>query len=333
MNPADDRFLKAALAEDGMPISAGPALPSAPSEAEREEFESALADAQRRFLAAALAEDGMPITAGYFPADGKPLPPDRVPPPTLQPPLGLAVPIHLSLGELCTALHRMLEMRDWYAGARAKRVSAYAVLLGEKLGLPPSRLELLRLGCLLHDIGKIGIDDSILRKPGLLTLEEFVVLQRHTLIGAEILEMMIPGVQPIISIARNHHERWDGTGYPDRLVGVNIPYLARIAAVADSFDVMTSHRPYRSAGDKKGRPLSSAFAEVEKQASRQFDPQLSAAFLVIREQVARLFELMRETSADSDLASRPAYEDADTFPETPGTQEPESDFDRLMQCA
>jgi HD-GYP domain-containing protein (c-di-GMP phosphodiesterase class II) len=134
----------------------------------------------------------------------------------------------------------------------------------------------LRIGTPLHDIGKIGIDDAILRKPGRLTDAEFDAMKAHTTKGAKILEQ-VGDLASVIPIARSHHERWDGGGYPDRLAGENIPRLARIVAVADAFDAMTSDRPYRA-----GMPAEAAFAEVEKQKGRQFDPECADAFLKIR---------------------------------------------------
>jgi HD-GYP domain-containing protein (c-di-GMP phosphodiesterase class II) len=110
-------------------------------------------------------------------------------------------------------------------------------------------------------------------------------------------------MQPIIPIVRSHHERWDGTGYPDRLAGEDIPYLARIVAVADAFDAMTSHRPYHE--NKKGRPPSWAFGEVEKQSGRQFDPECAAAFVAIREQIVRaMLDLMPGTDVEEPFIQR-----------------------------
>ncbi len=166
-------------------------------------------------------------------------------------------------------LAQAVELRDDYTGGHTQRVTRYATMLGEKLELPDDQLELIKIGGPLHDIGKIGIDDAILRKPGRLTAEEFAIMQTHTTKGAEILST-IPEMQSIIPIVRNHHERWDGTGYPDRLAGEAIPLLARIVAVADAFDAMTSNRPYHE--NKKGKPPSWAFAEVEKQAGQAVRP-------------------------------------------------------------
>src|SRR5207253_1403991 len=181
-----------------------------------------------------------------------------------------------------TILAQAVELRDDYTGGHTQRVTRYASMLAQHLDLPEDELELIKLGTPLHDIGKIGIDDAILRKPGRLTAAEFAVMQEHTTKGAEILST-IPEMQSIIPIVRNHHERWDGTGYPDRLAGAEIPFLARIVAVADAFDAMTSNRPYHEG--KKGKPPAVAFAEVSRMAGRQFDPQCAAAFLEIQDQV------------------------------------------------
>src|SRR5213079_2508002 len=137
----------------------------------------------------------------------------------------------------------------------------------------------LQVGTPLHDVGKIGIEDAILRKPERLTPEEFELMKSHTVKGAAILEP-IPALAPVIPIVRSHHERWDGQGYPDRLAREDIPRLARIVCVADAFDAMTSDRPYR-----KGMPADAGFAEVEKQSGKQFDPECAAAFLEIRERI------------------------------------------------
>ncbi|MDW8244858.1 MAG: HD domain-containing protein, partial [Thermogemmata sp.] len=179
-----------------------------------------------------------------------------------------------------TTLAQAVELRDDYTGGHTQRVTRYALLLAERLGLDRYQTEIIRLGSPLHDIGKIGIDDAILRKPGKLTPAEYELMKAHTVKGAEILSN-IPEMAPIIPIVRHHHERWDGTGYPDRLAGTEIPYLARIVAVADAFDAITSPRPYHASN----RPRSStwAFLELERQAGRQFDPDCVAAFLDIRD--------------------------------------------------
>jgi putative nucleotidyltransferase with HDIG domain len=178
-----------------------------------------------------------------------------------------------------TVLAQAVELKDPYTGGHTARVTTYSLLLGQELGLSPEDLHLIRIGTPLHDIGKIGIGDAILGKPGKLTPAEFEVMKTHTTKGAKILEQ-VPGLQAVIPIVRSHHERWDGLGYPDGLKGEEIARLARIVAVADAFDAMTSDRPYR-----QGLAADLAFAEVEKQRGRQFDPECVAAFLRIRQRI------------------------------------------------
>src|SRR5205814_6217080 len=135
-----------------------------------------------------------------------------------------------------TVLAQAVELKDDYTGGHTKRVKKYALMLGAQLGLSADDLDLLETGTPLHDIGKIGIDDAILRKPGKLTPEEFDEMKTHTTKGEAIVSL-IPDLDPRIRpIVRSHHERWDGAGYPDRLKGEDIPLLARIVAVVDAFD-------------------------------------------------------------------------------------------------
>jgi putative nucleotidyltransferase with HDIG domain len=186
-----------------------------------------------------------------------------------------------------TMLAQAVEIRDEYTGNHTARVTEYSCLLGQQLDVAPEDLHWLRIGTPLHDIGKIGIDDAILRKPGKLTTAEFDIMKTHTTKGARIVEQ-VSELLPVVPIVRSHHERWDGKGYPDGLAGENIPRLARIVAVADAFDAMTSDRPYRP-----GMPADAAFAEVEKMKGLQFDPECAAAFLKIRQRV--LQEMQSET--------------------------------------
>jgi putative nucleotidyltransferase with HDIG domain len=183
---------------------------------------------------------------------------------------------------MITMLANAVELRDPYTGGHTVRVTKYSMLLAEHLDLPPETKDLIKLGGPLHDIGKIGIDDAILRKPGKLTPAEFEIMKTHTTKGAEHLEKVPDLPREVIEIVRSHHERWDGLGYPDGLKGKAIPYLARIVSVADAFDAMTSDRPY-----KAGMPADVAFAEVEKQRSRQFDPELATAFVAIRQRIVQ----------------------------------------------
>jgi putative nucleotidyltransferase with HDIG domain len=181
-----------------------------------------------------------------------------------------------------------VELRDPYTGNHTMRVTHYSRLLAEHLNLPQEKKQLIDIGTPLHDIGKIGIDDAILRKPGRLTPAEFEIMKTHTTKGAKILEQVPDLPRAVIDIVRSHHERWDGQGYPDGLKGEAIPELARIVAVADAFDAMTSDRPYRA-----GMAPEVAFAEVEKQKGRQFDPECATAFLAIRTRVVQ--EMQSET--------------------------------------
>src|SRR5207249_4729351 len=142
----------------------------------------------------------------------------------------------------------------------------------------------IQIGAPLHDIGKIGIDDAILRKTGKLTKEEYESMKAHTLRGAAILET-IPDLAHIIPIVRSHHERWDGKGYPDGLSGEGIPLLARIVAVADAFDAMISNRPYRS-----GLTLEKAFTGLKDQAGSAYDPACIEAFLRLRPRIEEGFQ-------------------------------------------
>ena len=174
---------------------------------------------------------------------------------------------------LLVALARALEAKDDETEGHSERVTAYALRLGRALGLRREALEDLRRGALLHDLGKIGIPDAVLRKPGPLTEEEKALMRTHPLIGDRILEGL-PALQGARGVVRHHHERFDGRGYPEGLQGEEIPLLARIFAVVDAYDAMTSDRPYR-------RALShgEALAAIAREAGKQFDPQVVRVFL------------------------------------------------------
>jgi GAF domain-containing protein/pSer/pThr/pTyr-binding forkhead associated (FHA) protein len=182
-----------------------------------------------------------------------------------------------------TSLARAVEVRDQYTGDHTRRVTDYALLLAEELRLPAMVKYQIQIGTPLHDIGKIGIDDAILRKPGKLSRDEFESMKTHTVKGAAILES-INNLSPMIPIVRHHHERWDGAGYPDQLSGDSIAMTARIVAVADAFDAMTTDRPYRPA-----LPTEQAFLELVQKAGSHFDPTCIDAFMRLRQRVeARL---------------------------------------------
>jgi putative nucleotidyltransferase with HDIG domain len=169
------------------------------------------------------------------------------------------------------ALALALDARDPYTAGHSERVGVFAVAIGRQLRLDDEQLEILRLGSLLHDIGKIGISDAVLRKPGALTAEEYELIKEHPSVGARILRS-IHFLAPHVPIVEFHHERPDGQGYPHRLRGEEIPLLARIVHVADAFDAMTSARAYRRA-----RAASEALRELWRCAGTQFDSDVVQA--------------------------------------------------------
>ncbi|MCX7793268.1 MAG: HD domain-containing protein [Thermodesulfovibrionales bacterium] len=171
------------------------------------------------------------------------------------------------------ALAETIEKRDPYTGGHTRRVMQYSLATGRELGLSGRELENLKLAAILHDIGKIGIRDSILLKKTNLTEEEAMVMNLHPKYGAEILEH-IKQLKDVIPGMRGHHEKYDGSGYPDGLKGEDIPLFARIIAVADAYDAMTTDRPYRKALSRE-----QAFEELKKSSGRQFDPVVVNAFI------------------------------------------------------
>lgn len=177
--------------------------------------------------------------------------------------------------DMVQTLRYTVEAKDSYTRGHSDRVSEYSVLIGEKLGLPAEQIKTLRIGGLFHDIGKIGIPDSILLKPAKLTDEEYSQIKNHPSIGAHILGSAAI-FQDIIPIVKHHHERYDGNGYPSKLKGEEIPYLARIAAVADTFDAMTSRRSYRGPID-----VEHVKEEIKRCEGTQFDPQIAEVFIEI----------------------------------------------------
>jgi putative nucleotidyltransferase with HDIG domain len=166
-----------------------------------------------------------------------------------------------------------LELKDPYTRGHSERVANYALLLARETNkFKEEELKAFNYACLLHDIGKINIPDNILMKPTSLTKEEYEIIKSHAVVGAEAVSKVV-GFQNSISVIRSHHERWDGKGYPDQLRGDEIPYLARVAAIADAFDAMTSNRLYRSA-------LSSeeAYKRIIDGKGTQFDPEIVNIF-------------------------------------------------------
>jgi len=165
-----------------------------------------------------------------------------------------------------------LDARDRETEGHSTRVSELACLLGAELGLNAASLKAIERGSLLHDIGKIGISDTILHKPAELTPEEWKIMRLHPDIGARIIED-IPFLQDTMPIIRYHQERWDGSGYPVGLSGKDIPLHARIFSIADAFDALISDRPYR-----KRIPVDEALAYIKEQSGILFDPEIVTAF-------------------------------------------------------
>jgi HD-GYP domain-containing protein (c-di-GMP phosphodiesterase class II) len=169
------------------------------------------------------------------------------------------------------SLATALEAKDSYTEGHSSRVAWYAVLIGKEMGLAPEELENVHRAGLIHDIGKIGVGGSIIRKEGALTEDEWQKMRMHPLVGADIISS-IELLAPALPGVRQHHERWDGTGYPDGLKGTEIPLIARILAVADAYDALTTDRSYR-----RGRSPELALEELKRSAGTQFDPSVIAA--------------------------------------------------------
>jgi putative nucleotidyltransferase with HDIG domain len=172
---------------------------------------------------------------------------------------------------------RALDLRDHETAGHAVRVTHLAEALGRRSGLDEERLMYLRWGALLHDIGKIGIPDAVLNKPGRLNDEEWAMMRRHPEVAGELLRP-ISFLAPALDVPTCHHERWDGSGYPSGLAGEAIPRAARIFAVVDVWDALLSDRPYRPAWTRDA-----ARAHLEREAGRLFDPAVVSAFLAMIE--------------------------------------------------
>lgn len=186
--------------------------------------------------------------------------------------------IRSSYSQTLAALSAALDARDRETEGHSRRVTAYALLLADALQIheTPTR-EAIEWGALLHDVGKIGVPDAILHKPAPLDKEEWEIMRKHPEIGFQILQS-IPFLRPAFAIVRHHHERWDGAGYPLGLCRDDIPLPARIFAIADTLDAMTTDRPYRAA-----QPFQAAFHEIIRLRGTQFDPRVVDAFMTISE--------------------------------------------------
>ena len=191
-------------------------------------------------------------------------------------------------GSLATiqALAAAVDAKDSYTQGHSRRVAEYATALAHYMGAGEAEQDLLYTTGTLHDVGKIGVPDAILKKPGRLNDEERQIMETHPILG-EVIVRKAPQLADTLPGVRHHHERWDGRGYPDGLAGTAIPRMARFLAVADTYDAMTSDRPYR-----KGMPQETALNEIYRGAGTQFDPDMAPAFV----------ELMRQTQSLDEAA-------------------------------
>ncbi|WP_412850197.1 HD-GYP domain-containing protein [Brevibacillus invocatus] len=180
-----------------------------------------------------------------------------------------------------TTMAASIDARDHYTSGHSQRVAHWGREIAKQIGMSPEKVEEVYFGGILHDIGKIGIEDEILNKKGKLTPEEYDKIKQHTVIGYEIIKQagMFHELLPAI---RSHHERIDGKGYPDGLVGNEIPLIARILAISDAFDAMVADRPYR-----KGLPVEEALQEIRRGAGTQFDEELASYFIHVINKLPR----------------------------------------------
>ena len=205
--------------------------------------------------------------------------------------------------DLLERLALAAEFRDYTTGMHTQRVGLLASLLATRLGLPQVEVDLIRRAAPLHDVGKIGIPDHILLKPGRLSEKEFATMQNHVSVGAKLLSKSTSDLIKLAEkIALTHHERWDGTGYPRGLAGDAIPLVGQIVAVADVFDTLTNERPYKPAW-----PLEKALTEMRRQRGRWFSPLLVDAFLDVLDEHP---ELVRQYSGEAAGMVPPAFDGA-----------------------
>jgi response regulator RpfG family c-di-GMP phosphodiesterase len=183
------------------------------------------------------------------------------------------------------ALIKALEAKDFYTRGHSQRVTIYSVAIGKAMGLSMEQVDLLRQAAVLHDLGKIGVREAVLNKPGRLTDEEFKEITLHPEVAIKILDP-IPYFKPLLPAILHHHERFDGKGYPARLAGKDIPLDSRIMAIADTFDAMTSTRAYR-----KALSLEAANAEIVRCSGTQFDPDIVPVFLAVQGKIEILEDL------------------------------------------
>ena len=212
--------------------------------------------------------------------------------------------VERNLVDTITAFVNAIESKDRYLKGHSARVALYSVEIAQTLGMTTELVEVVRRGAMLHDLGKLSIMDTILRKPERLTPEEFTIIKSHPMVGAKILEPLRFLARETCAV-RHHHERFDGAGYPDGLRGEDIPYVARVVTVADVFDAITSNRPYRTA-----MALDEAREEISKGIGSHFDPAVAEAFLRVPlerlEEIIRHYEALTSGSATDSPALAPA---------------------------
>lgn len=196
--------------------------------------------------------------------------------------------------EVIIRLGKAAEFRDDETGRHIERVADYVALLAEVMGLTHEQCAMLCNASPMHDVGKIGIPDGVLMKPGKLTDDEFKVIKLHTVIGSRILSgTSLPLLELAKEIALSHHERWDGTGYPLGLKGTSIPLSGAVVSIADVFDALTSDRVYKAAW-----PIDKAVEYIRDQRERQFSPDVTDAFFAVRDKIIEI----RQTKTDSSIA-------------------------------
>jgi putative nucleotidyltransferase with HDIG domain len=198
---------------------------------------------------------------------------------------------------LLHSLTSAVDAKDAYTCGHSERVAALSKMLAQQFGLDDAQVERIYMAGILHDVGKIGVPEAVLKKPGKLTVEEFEQMKKHPAIGAKILQD-VKQIQDIIPGVLHHHERFDGRGYPYGLSGHNIPLMGRIICLADCFDAMTSTRTYR-----KAMPLEVTLADIRRCSGTQFDPALTEAFLSIPTDKLRDILRQQETGGQEDQAA------------------------------
>jgi putative two-component system response regulator len=206
--------------------------------------------------------------------------------------------VHETRLEVIRRLGRAAEYRDNETGLHVIRMSNYSMLLGKAFGMSDVEAELLLHAAPMHDVGKIGIPDSILLKPGKLNEEEWTIMRRHPLIGAEIIgEHKSQLLQWARIIALTHHEKWDGSGYPNNLSGKDIPLIGRIVAIADVFDALTTERPYKLAW-----PVQDALNYLDENRGKHFDPVLIKLFFSVLPAILQVKEKWGESPSEKIMA-------------------------------